>query len=252
MTSTDGCNVSDSVEVVVSGSQPIINSSNDTTLCGGDSLNLFTEVLPPASGQYVVTPIPYAPVACTSPTTLSLSDDQVSAAIPIGFPFLFYGNTYTDIYVSSNGFVTFNPASASGCCTGEDLYLDNSLFDPTNLIALAWNDLNPNSGGSISYCIEGSAPNRRFVIDYSGVPHFGGGPGVTGQIILYEGTGVIDIISSDIINDGGNMTQGIQNNTLVDPVDGAPVPNRNASDWGASNDAWSFIPYVQANIYEYL
>ena len=50
--------------------------------------------------------------------------------------------------------------------------------------------------------------------------------GITGQIILYEGTGVIDIISSDIINDGGNMTQGIQNNTLVDPVDGAPVPNR--------------------------
>ena len=52
-------------------------------------MNLFTEVLPPASGQYVVTPIPYAPVVCTSPTTLSLSDDQVSAAIPIGFPFLF-------------------------------------------------------------------------------------------------------------------------------------------------------------------
>ena len=180
-----------------------------------NSLNLFTEVLPPASGQYVVTPIPYAPVACTSPTTLSLSDDQVSAAIPIGFPFLFYGNTYTDIYVSSNGFVTFNPGSASGCCAGEDLYVDNSLFDPTNLIALAWNDLNPNSGGTISYCIEGSAPNRRFIIDYSGVPHFGGGQGVTGQIILYEGTGVIDIISSDIINDGGNMTQGIQNNTLL-------------------------------------
>ena len=111
VTSVDGCNVFDTVEVVVSGSQPIINSSNDTTLCAGDSLNLFTEVLPPASGQYVVTPIPYAPVACTSPTTLSLSDDQVSAAIPIGFPFLFYGNTYTDIYVSSNGFVTFNPGS---------------------------------------------------------------------------------------------------------------------------------------------
>ena len=252
VTSTDGCNVFDTVEIVVSGSQPIINSSNDTTLCAGDSLNLFTEVLPPASGQYVVTPIPYAPVSCTSPTTLSLSDDQVSAAIPIGFPFLFYGNTYTDIYVSSNGFVTFNPGSASGCCTGEDLYVDNSLFDPTNLIALAWNDLNPNSGGTISYCIEGSAPNRRFIIDYSGVSHFGGGLGVTGQIILYEGTGVIDIISSDIINDGGNMTQGIQNNTLVDPVDGAPVPNRNASDWSASNDAWSFIPYVQANVYEYL
>ena len=35
VTSVDGCNVFDTVEVVVSGSQPIINSSNDTTLCAG-------------------------------------------------------------------------------------------------------------------------------------------------------------------------------------------------------------------------
>ena len=155
--------------------------------------------------------------------------------------------------MSSNGFVTFNPGSASGCCSARICTLTIASFDPkTNLIALAWNDLNPNSGGTISYCIEGSAPNRRFIIDYSGVPHFGGGQGVTGQIILYEGTGVIDIISSNIVNDGGNMTQGIQNNTLVDPVDGAPVLTRNACRLSASNDAWSFIPYVQANVYEYL
>ena len=35
-------------------------------------------------------------------------DDCVSSALPIGFSFDFYGNTYTDAFVSSNGFSTFN------------------------------------------------------------------------------------------------------------------------------------------------
>src|SRR5262245_19395344 len=40
-------------------------------------------------------------------TGFVLGDDQVSAAIPLGFSFNFYGSAYTDVHVASNGFLTF-------------------------------------------------------------------------------------------------------------------------------------------------
>lgn len=52
----------------------------------------------------------YAPLA-TSGTNVTLSDDQVSGAIPIGFNFTFFCNNYTNAYISSTNFVTFNSTS---------------------------------------------------------------------------------------------------------------------------------------------
>ena len=40
--------------------------------------------------------------------TLYLSDDVNSAVLPIGFPFTFYGNTYTSCVISSNNYITFD------------------------------------------------------------------------------------------------------------------------------------------------
>jgi hypothetical protein len=42
-------------------------------------------------------------------TPVTLSDDSYSAAIPIGFPFPFYGTGYTDLYIGSNGMLGFGP-----------------------------------------------------------------------------------------------------------------------------------------------
>lgn len=41
-----------------------------------------------------------------SGTVVTLEDDELSLA-PIGFEFGFYGNRYTEFYISSNGFITF-------------------------------------------------------------------------------------------------------------------------------------------------
>ena len=55
------------------------------------------------------------------PGGVNSCDDCVSGALPIGFSFDFYGNTYTDAFVSSNGFVTFNNNPRAGCCAGQHL-----------------------------------------------------------------------------------------------------------------------------------
>jgi hypothetical protein len=67
-------------------------------------------------------------------------DDNVSGAVNIGFPFTFYGTPYTSfVIISTNGFISFNPAATPGCCQGGLL---PSNFDDNNVVALAWNDLN--------------------------------------------------------------------------------------------------------------
>ena len=73
-------------------------------------------------------------------TAVTLTDDSVSGALPMGFSFDFFGTGYTDAYASSNGFLTFASGSSNGCCSGQAL--PNPLA-PNNLIAGWWEDLNP-------------------------------------------------------------------------------------------------------------
>src|SRR5262249_43160812 len=103
-------------------------------------------------------------------TRLTLSDDEVSAPIPIGFPFEFFGREQSQVSVSANGFLTFAdaPPPSSGC-----LCQPRSLPDarvPNGIIAGLWKDLNPGLGGSIVFQTVGTAPNRRFIVEVSLVP----------------------------------------------------------------------------------
>jgi hypothetical protein len=141
-----------------------------------------------------------------SPSTIPMGDDVLSSAIVLPFPFSFYGTTYTNVYVSSNGYVTFDPASGSGCCSGQ--YLPNGSY-PNNLIALCWEDLNTNSGGSIGYFTAGN----KFVIQFDNVAHYGGGNPITGQIVLNSDS-TIDIHATNISTDFDGYqgeTMGIEN-----------------------------------------
>jgi|GEM_PF-3343362 len=139
-------------------------------------------------------------------TNLPLGDDQVEGPIALPtsiFPngFSFFDNVYTDIYVSSNGFVTFDPTAGSGCCTGQSIPAFGGIED---FIALFWEDLT-GTGGTIDYFESGNA----FVIEYD-IPHLSGGNNVDGQIIIYDdGTIVINCISC--ASDAGTHTSGIEN-----------------------------------------
>lgn len=91
-----------------------------------------------------------------SGTVVPLGDDQVSAAIPIPFPFNFYGIDYTQLFISSNGFVTFTPTGNNGCCRGLPLPRADVL---NNLIAPFWEDLN-NPQGNIRFQTLGTPGSR--------------------------------------------------------------------------------------------
>lgn len=143
-------------------------------------------------------------------TSVALGDDQLTGNLPIGFTFNFYGNNYTDFIISSNGFITFPGAFDNGCCSGQVL---PDVNDPNNLIAFAWNDLNPGAGGSIGYATTGTAPNQVLIVHFSNVPHFGGGFPVDVQVMLYEGTNIIEVHSVSNVSDGSQHTLGLENAT---------------------------------------
>lgn len=225
------------------------------TLCSGDSIQITATLsdtniirLPVICTDYSVTAIPFAPVAngTPAPTSVSLIDDALTGALNIGFPFGFMCDTFTQFRISSNGYITFDlTTTLSGCCSGRPLPAGPPGFTPISMIALAWNDLNPGSGGSINYFTTGTAPNRRLVVNFVAVPHFGGsGAPLTGQIVLYEGSNNIDIFTN-ITNDGSTMTQGIQNRG---GTRGTPAPGRNGVDWSATNSGFRFSPLISTII----
>lgn len=72
--------------------------------------------------------------------SLDLGDDEMSQRIPLGFSFLYFGETYDSVEVSSNGFVSFGNLSGNSlCCNGVPL---DGLRAPPTIFGL-WTDLAP-------------------------------------------------------------------------------------------------------------
>ena len=100
----------------------------------------------------------------TEITGFNNPDDAMSAAIPIGFTFPFFGSTFTSLYVCTNGFITFN--NANPLFFGTNL---PSIEAPGNIIAAFWNDLILDGTSHIYTQQIGDL----FVIQYENIPRFG-------------------------------------------------------------------------------
>ena len=111
----------------------------------------------------------------------------------MGFDFQFYGNTYNQVVLASNNYLTFNTASAN---TYSDWTINAAI--PTNLepetqnaILCPWQDIYPgvNGNGTIQYATTGEAPNRVFIASFCGIPMFSCTDiCYTSQIKLFERT----------------------------------------------------------------
>jgi len=207
----------------------------------------FTCCLAQAQTPYGVYQIPFTPETFDPVNTVSLNDDQYSGIIDIGFPFVFFGQSYDSLVISSNGYVRFQLEYAGNF---SDFSVNQSLPDPTaplDAIFLSWFDLFPSGQPIISYATLGTAPERVFVVNYNNVPYFGCNQTLyNGQLKLYEGSNNIEmhITSRPFCDNGGGWSnlaiQGIQN---MDASQAYHVPGRNNNAiWQASNDAWRFDP----------
>lgn len=144
-------------------------------------------------------------------------NDCVAHHVPIGFDFTFYGNSFSELEISSNGLVKLGSATPllDGCCFGRNIPFNDKY---NNIIAVAWTDLNPTAPGDIAFETQGTAPNRKFVVQWNNVFEVSGPfpevPGyVTAQLVLSEGSNDITIYTTHMDFTGAShfVTQGIEN-----------------------------------------
>ena len=197
-----------------------------------------------AGSTYDVSAIPFAPEAGPFANDglagAGWTDDVVTGPFAIGFDLDFYGNTYSQFYVSSNGFIQFGPGLSQGCCSGRAIPLDDPYYggNLNNLIAIGWSDIYPPGGGSIRYETRGTAPNRRLIVSYDNLGTFpySGVNHLTAQAILHE-NGTIELHTTNLGFGSRIWTQGLEN---ADGTEAAFVPGRVAANFSLSNDAIQF------------
>jgi len=195
---------------------------------------------PNATTTYGVTNIPFAPQVVGG-TSISLSDDSQAGPFNIGFSFCFYGNTYTQFYIGSNGWVSF---SAGQPTTFTSAPIPNSGGTvPRNCIMGPWQDWHPGVGGTIRYQTQGTAPCRRLVVSWTNMPMYQcTGTLGTFQIVIYESTNIIEnhITTKQSCGwAGGTAVQGIHN--LAGTV-AVTAPGRNSTVWTTTNNAYRWTP----------
>ncbi len=126
-------------------------------------------------------------IDATDGSNLNLRYDDYYGSVVLPFDFFFNGQSYRNIYVSTNGFISFE---TSGAAAYFNLSIPNSTT-PNEIIAPFWDDLNPFFGGDIFVKTIGTSRNRKAVVQWNNVPHYSQEGSHTFQAILYEGSNEI-------------------------------------------------------------
>ena len=220
--------------------------------------------------QYVVTSIPYSafPYNVGTEITSVYTDDQYSGLISMTFPFCFYGQTYNNIIVGSNGIATFeticaNVANAYTLTAGgapQPLPYNSpaapggigTTYYPRGAIMGVYHDIDPSASPlptrRIEYNIIGTAPCRKFVISFLDIRMFSCTPLIaTSQIVLHESTSLIEVfVQNKPIcptwpngAGGGLAILGIQDETRTKFA--APA-GKNCTQFTEANTGYRFTP----------
>jgi gliding motility-associated-like protein len=201
--------------------------------------------------SYTVESLPHTPpIAYNQAGGIGVSvniDDTWSSVINLPFTFCFYGQTYNQLLIGSNGNLNFNLGSAGGFCPWSFTASCPSpnLVNMGNIFGI-YHDIDPSVCGDINYYITGSAPCRQFVVSYDLICQFS----CTSirsrhMMVLNETTNYIDVYveAKPLCTgwNGGRAIIGLQDAT---GNVGITAPNRNsAPTWTVTTpEAWRFKP----------
>lgn len=205
-------------------------------------------------------------------------DDQWLAGVNLPFPFTFFGKTYNTVYPGTNGLISMterhsNPGIDLGYRYGNPpasppynvQISDNQTlgqgskttpYNYDNCIYGVYEDIDCNYYNSYSFNTQGAVrvgvlgqpPCRAFVFNYLNVGLYGnhGSPQNynTYQMVLYEGTNIIDVYVKHraccaSTNSNGEGIIGLQNKNSSQIL---LAPGRGMSSWTADDEAWRFTP----------
>lgn len=142
-----------------------------------------------------------------------LYEDDGVKTVSLPFPFTFYGTTYSEITISSNGNAQFgsqNPEYFNQCLS------QTPATAMSDMLAPFWDDFDVRLAGFIEIDTFGEAPNRIFVVEWDNIPYFGGDLEdlATFELQLFEGSNDILFLYEDVNlisgSNGRSATIGIQ------------------------------------------
>ncbi len=199
-----------------------------------------------SSVNYVLTSGPSSFNSMSGATTLfsGVQDNWGSSVLPIEFNFNYMGISYSHFSVNSNGQLRLH-TNASATSIGAAAV--SAYTASTATIAPMAGD--NRTGNGMTYLISGTAPNRKLIVEWSNF--YISIPDITNsgsmQLVLNEGTGVIEFIYGNILNPANSsVTRSIfhsssntANSSAFITVGTTPSQNTSATSPTANNFASS-------------
>ncbi|NOX19099.1 MAG: S8 family serine peptidase [Chlorobi bacterium] len=170
-------------------------------------------------------------------------DEGYAGPINLGINFKFYGDPKTQIYFSTNGYITFVQETDA---TYSNKAIPNS-FLPNDMICAFWDDLTADNGGRLYYKTDGN----KFIVQFTDWKQYNGAGTYTYQYVLYS-TGRIMVYYKSMSGDLQGATVGIEN---ADGTDGlqiaynAPYIHNDMAVKISSDPEWLTVQDFSGTIY---
>ncbi|MBB5867529.1 hypothetical protein F4553_000908 [Allocatelliglobosispora scoriae] len=185
--------------------------SQPVYLAGNTTVNLPLTAVPDGFGYTCSTSTQSFVNADT--TVLPLTGDEGVTQVTLPFPVTYYGQSYSSVWVSTNGFASFtNPGGAHA----DDRTAVPNAAGPNAALYAFWDDLVVDGSASVRTTTLGSAPNRKFVIEWRNVYIYGNtSRRVTFEVLIGEnGTVTFNYTGLDNTAERGATTvAGIEDHT---------------------------------------
>uniref|UniRef100_UPI0019632A34 carboxypeptidase regulatory-like domain-containing protein n=1 Tax=Nonomuraea lactucae TaxID=2249762 RepID=UPI0019632A34 len=148
---------------------------------------------------------------------LALTGDDEAQQVTLPFPVPFYGAGQSRAWISTNGFATF---AADRVVVGVNGRIP-ATGTPNNAVYPYWDDLVADAGGGVYTGVVGTAPHRRFVIEWRNLTYYNdASQRISFSALLGEdGTASFRYKDVDSQRDQGtSATVGIENATGTDAM----------------------------------
>ena len=173
-------------------------------------------------------------------------DDLFAVKLDLPFSFCFFNQNFNALVVGSNGMVTFD-ASQLGNINYPNVFWQNPNAGlPKNSIFGVYHDMVFATGDSseIYYSTIGTAPYRKFVINFYDGRVAGCTDRSSSQIVLHETTNIVEVFVDKKLTPCPtrkfeNALIGIMNS---DGTLGYSPASRNTGNWEALQEAYKFTP----------
>jgi hypothetical protein len=147
-------------------------------------------------------------------TVLGLTGDDVFTQVALPFPVKLYGTTYNTAWVDTNGVVTFELPEGSAWNVSE-IPSDIEAHKPNAAVYAFWEDWVVDEDASIRTAVSGTAPNRKYVVEWHDVVAWKDRTQRATFQVVFEEAGDIavawDGIGQELIEQGVFGVVGIEN-----------------------------------------